>query len=184
MAIDVSKTWKAVEKKYLEETHPRRKKILEEVRNHMKAEVSGKFEELMATLTANPKYHFWGTDEENGPKGHEAVAEFYKGMIAGGAHLFEFDVERVIVDDDYVVTEGTLRNGFSGEIIAAMGKTEVNGEPVDPKAFYQTQMHLLTVWPADKDGKLIGEDIWYGSDMFANLTKLSADEAPKPIAVE
>ena len=31
---------------------------------------------------------------------------------------------------------------------------------------------LVTLWPADADGKLIGEDIYFGASPFANLKKI------------
>ncbi|MFN3231171.1 MAG: nuclear transport factor 2 family protein [Alphaproteobacteria bacterium] len=184
MKIDPSKTWQAVEKAYEAETRPRPKQLLKEVRNHMKTEVCGDLDGLMATLTAEPQYHMWGTGPENGPKGREAVYAFYSQMIDGGGNLFEFNVERIFADDNGVITEGTLRNAYPGEAILAAGITEVNGEPVDAAAKYCGTAHLLTVWPADPDGKLVGEDIFFGSSPFAQLDKLAPEDEPQPVSLE
>ena len=62
------KTWLAVEERMAAETNPRIKNNLEEVRNHMRSEIQGHLDDLMATLTGEPQYHMWGTPEENGPR--------------------------------------------------------------------------------------------------------------------
>ena len=184
MKIDPTNTWAAVEAAYEKETNPRHKKLLMEVRNHMKTEVCGDLEGLMDTLTANPEYHMYGAGAPPAPKGRENVRAFYSGMIAAGGTLFEFDVERIFVDDNGVITEGKLRNTYAGATVLQAGVTDVNGEPVDPEATYAGQSQLLTVWPADPDGKLIGEDIYFGSSAFDNLEKLSPDEIPQPISID
>lgn len=183
MKLDPTRTWAAVEAAYEAETQPRRKKLLKEVRDHMKTEVCGQLEPLMATLTAEPQYHIWGQGPEAGPKGRAAVRTFYEALIAAGGNLFEFNVEKIIVDDNAVVTEGRLRNAYAGAVVLAAGVTEVNGEPVDPDAKYVGEAQLLTVWPADADGKLIGEDIYFGSSPFACLQKLAPGEEPRPVAL-
>jgi len=178
MKIDPTITWRAVEEAWKKETNPLHKKLLGEVCTHMKTEVCGELEPLMGNLTDEPVYHMWGQGPENGPKGREAVQGFYEGLIASGGTLFAFDVERIIVGDGGVITEGTLRNCYGGEMIAAMGITEVNGEPVDPNAKYGSEAHLLTVWPNAGDGKLLGEDIFFGTNSFENLVKLAPEDEP------
>ena len=184
MKLDPRKTWAAVAAAYEVETNPRHKKLLKEVRNHMKSEVCGKLEPLMATLTAEPRYHIWGQGPEAGPKGRAAVRAFYQNLIASGGNLFEFNVEKIVVDDSAVVTEGRLRQAYAGAILLTAGVTEVNGEPVDANAKYVGNAQLLTVWPADPDGKLIGEDIYFGSSPFAQLEKLAPEDEPQPISIK
>jgi hypothetical protein len=182
MKVDPTKTWAAVEAAWKAETDPRRKALLKQVRDHMKTEVCGELEPLMATLTAEPRYHIWGQGPDRGPKGRQAVRAFYETLIAGGGNLFEFNVEKVVVDDRTVVTEGRLRNTHPGAVLLAAGVTQVNGEPVDPEARYVSEAQLLTVWPADPDGKLIGEDIYFGTNPFDSLQKLAPDEVPRPVS--
>lgn len=182
MKIDPTITWKAVEEAWEKETRPRQKQILGEVRDHMKTEVCGELDLLMDTLTAEPIYHTYGMGPSFGPKGYDEVRAFYEGLIASGGTLFAFDVQRIFADENGVITEGILRNCYGGEAVAAMGITEVNGEPVDTSAKYGSEIPLLTVWPADEAGKLIGEDIYFGGNAFENLTKLTPDEEPQPIA--
>jgi hypothetical protein len=184
MKVDPTRTWAAVEAAYAAETNPRHKKLLKEVRDHMKTEVCGEIELLMATLTAEPQYHIWGTGPDRGPKGRQAVRAFYEMLIASGGNLFEFNVEKIVVNDNAVVTEGRLRNTHPGAALLAAGVTQVNGEPVDADARYVSNAQLLTVWPADPDGKLIGEDIYFGSNPFDLLEKLAPGDVPRPVAME
>jgi hypothetical protein len=170
--FDPDSSWAPLEKRIAEEDDPQRRALLEEVRNHMKSEIQGRFDELMDTLTAEPQYHLWGVGEENGPKGREAVSTFYKNMFAGGGNRFHFDIRRIVVDRDCVVTEGAMIQPMAGAIVVASGVEAVDGEPVDTGAEYLAEWQLLTVWPADDAGKLIGEDIYFGSPPMQKLRRL------------
>jgi hypothetical protein len=184
MKVDPTRTWAAVEAAYEAETNPRHKALLKEVRDHMKTEVCGDIEGLMATLTAEPQYHIWGQGPDRGPKGRLAVRAFYEMLIGSGGNLFEFNIEKIVVDDTAVVTEGRLRNTHAGSVLLAAGVTQVNGEPVDAEARYVSNAQLLTVWPADPDGKLIGEDIYFGTNPFDQLEKLAPGDVPTPVVLE
>ncbi len=183
MRVDPTRTWAIVEAAYETQTNPRHKALLKAVRDHMKAEVCGEIELLMDTLTAEPQYHIWAHGPDRGPKGREAVRGFYEFLIASGGNLFEFNVEKVIVSDNAVVTEGRLRNTHSGQQLLDAGVMEVNGESVEPQARYVSNAQLLTVWPAAPDGKLIGEDIYFGSNPFDRLEKLASGEAPRRVSI-
>ena len=154
------------------ESDPVRKGLLREVRDHMKHEIEGNFDGLMATLIDEPRYHLWGLPTEDGPKGREAVATFYRNMMATGGNRFHFEVERIFVDEGGVVTEGRMRQPMTGAVVAASGVSEVGGDPVDTDASYLAEWQILTVWPAGKDGKLVGEDIYFGSPPMASLRRL------------
>ena len=170
--FDPERTWAAVEARLERESDPARKALLAQVRDHMRSEVRGDFDTLMATLVDEPLYHFWGTDEDGGPKGREAVETFYRGMLASGGNRFHFEVERIFVDEGGVVTEGRMRQPMPGVLVAASGVREVDGEPVDPDASYLSEWQILTVWPAGPDGRLVGEDIYFGSPPMARLRRL------------
>jgi limonene-1,2-epoxide hydrolase len=170
--FDPTRTWVAVEARLDAEQDPAVKALLTQVRDHMKSEIEGDFDALMETLIDEPRYHFWGTPEEGGPKGREAVASFYRNMIDSGGNRFHFEVERVFADATGVVTEGRMRQPMSGAIVATSGVTEVDGEPVDSAATYLSEWQILTVWPAGVDGRLVGEDIYFGSPPMADLKRL------------
>ncbi len=161
--FEPEKTWLPVEKRMEAETNPRIRSNLEEVRNHMRAEIRGEHGPLMETLTAEPLYHMWGIPEENGPKGREAVSAFYASMIETGGNRFHFDVRLICADEHSVVTEGVMRSLFPGALLKASGVEEVEGEPVEDDGEYVSEWQILTVWPIDEAGKIIGEDIYFGS---------------------
>ncbi len=170
--FDPDQSWGALERRMETEKDPRRLKLLTEVRDHMRTEITGQLDGLMDTLTADPAYHFRGLGFDMGPKGRENVHAFYRDMIASGGNRFQFDIQRIVVDEHSVVTEGFMRSVTRGQDLIATGTTEVNGEPVDAAANYLSENLILTVWPADEDGKLIGEDIWFGSTPNTNLKKM------------
>ena len=172
--IDPTKTWRKVEERLERETDPRRRALLENVLTHMKAEAAGDLGGLMATLAPNPQYHQWGASPaDNGPKGRAAVEQFYKDFVASGATNLEYDVERLVVDDDCIVTEGIMRIAYPGRTVAAMGK-----DIDDLDAYYLYEARMLVVWPYDADGMLLAEDAYTATDGFANLRKLAPEELP------
>jgi hypothetical protein len=140
-------------------------------------EIKGLLDPLMGTLTASPVYHFWGS-EPSVLEGHEAVRAFYSDMIARGGNQFEVVVDRIVVDDDAVITEGQVKQVYQGEALIAMGMAELNGEPLANGELVLTTAQLITVWPGDPDGKLIGEDIYFGHDPFRRAEKISPEDLP------
>ena len=67
----------------------------------------------------------------------------------------EFFVDRLVVDDYCVVTEGVSKSAMKGSTLAAMG-IAVD----DPDAHYLSQGRTLVVWPFDRDGMILGEHIF------------------------
>ena len=156
-------SWSALEERLANERDPTCRALLEHVRDHVRAEIRGELGPLMATLVDEPRYHFRLNGPDGGPKGRDAVHSFYEAMIAGGGNRFHFDIERIFVDAGGVVTGGKMRQTIEGVGVIATGANEVDGEPVDPEATYLTETHILTVWPAGEDNRLVGEDIFFGS---------------------
>jgi SnoaL-like domain len=173
MAVDKTKTWRKVEDRLAAETSPRKRALLENVLAHMKAEAVPDLEGLMVTLSAQPDYHFWGPTGDTGPKGTDAVRSFYTAFANSGAHRLEYDVQRIVVDDDCVVLEGVMRIIYPGATLAAMGR------PVDdPNGWYLYEDRMVTFWPYDADGLLVGEDSYTVGVGFENMRKLAVDEIP------
>jgi hypothetical protein len=170
--FDPERTWQPLEARIETEQNPRCRALLEQVRNHMRAEIRGEFDPLMATLIDDPQYHLWGIGVEAGPKGLEAVSQFYRNMIATGGNRFEFSVERIVADETGVVTEGKMRTVTAGRDLLARGMTEMDGDAIDPDADYMSEWQILTVWPGGEDGRLIGEDIYFGSTPTSEFSKI------------
>ena len=178
MRFDPHRSWLPLEERARTTSNPRHRTLLTAVRDHMEHEIKGNLEALMDTLTAEPVYHFWGNGPVNVMEGRDAVTAFYQGMIDTGTQQFEVVVERIAVDDNAVITEGRVRQVYSGVMLQAMGTQEVGGEPVTPEALYLADAQLLTVWPGDAAGKLIGEDIYFGENPMDTLTPIGEDELP------
>ncbi len=173
IAVDKTKTWREVERRIATETSERKRTILKNVLAHMKAESIPDLDGLMTTLAPNPQYHFWGPAGDTGPKGTEAVRAFYTAFANSGAHRLEYDVERLVVDDDCVVLEGVMRIVYPGQTLATMGR------PVDdPNGWYLYEDRMITFWPYDADGLLLAEDSYSVGVGFENMRKLSVDEIP------
>ena len=111
------------------EDDPRRKALVTAVRDHMEYEIKGELDPLMDTLTSNPIYHFWGQAEPSVIEGRDAVRAFYGGMFATGGQQFEVVVDKVVVSDNHVITEGQVKQVHKGASLTAMGIGEVDGEP-------------------------------------------------------
>ena len=56
--IDPHASWGPLHARAAQETDPRRKTLLQAVGDHMEAEICGRLQPLMDTLTAEPVYHF------------------------------------------------------------------------------------------------------------------------------
>ena len=170
--FDPERSWRVLEARLEEERDPQRRLLLERVRDHVRTEIQGDFEGLMETLVDEPQYHFFGMGPDAGPKGRAAVEAFYKQMLASGGNRFEFEMYRVVVDASAVITEGQLRQVMPGSALLASQIEAVQGAAVDPDASYLSEMQILTVWPAGPDGRLIGEDIYFGSPPLSKLRRL------------
>ncbi len=175
--IEPHRSWLPLEARAEEESNPRRRGLLRQVRDHMELEITGQLEPLMATLTDSPVYHFWGATPST-LEGRDAVRAFYSDMFARGGQQFEVVIERIVVDDQAVVTEGRVKQVYKGVVLRAMGMTNVAGAPVADDDLVLTDTQLVTVWPADAEGRLVGEDIYFGHDPFLNAEHIGPGDLP------
>jgi hypothetical protein len=174
MRIDPTKTWRKVEERLARERDPRRRRNLETVLAHMKAEAEPDLEALMATVAGNASYRAWGTpDPLYSPQGKDAVRDFYTAFVSSGAHRLELDVDRLVVDDDCVVTEGVMRIAYPGAIVRLLGH-----DVDDPDAYYLFETRMAVLWPMDEHGLVLGEETYTGGDGFAGIAerKLSRED--------
>ena len=174
MHIDPNNTWRKVEERLKTERDPRRRRNLETVLAHMKAEAFGDLDGLMATITRKqtPSYHAYSSPEAiMSPQSVQAVREFYAAFVMSGAVKLELDVERLVVDDDVVVTEGVMKIAYPGKLLRLLGHAVDDAE-----AFYLFETRMCVLWPMDKEGRVIGEDSYTAGDGFAGIAsrKLAA----------
>jgi hypothetical protein len=170
--IDPTVTWRVVEARLAREADPRRRQLLENLLAHMHAEAAGDLDGLLATLAPDPQYHQWGAvPADAGPKGWDAVTRFYTDLIASGATNLEYAVERLVVDDDCIATDGIMRIVYPGRALAAAGRAV---DDVDAWYLYETRMGVF--YPYDADGRMVGEDTYVATDGFAAMRRLDPDE--------
>jgi hypothetical protein len=157
LVIDPYKTWQTLAERLKTENNPLHRNQLEKIIYHMKGEAAGDIDRILTTVS--PKASYISYDNREGPprvfKGHGEIREFYNQMLAAISVNLEFFVERLVVDDYCVITEGINKSALRGSVLAAMG-IDVD----DPDAFYLTQGRTLVVWPFDKDGMILGEHIF------------------------
>ena len=163
--IDQTVTWRKVEKRLAVETDPILRRNLETVLEHMKAEMRGDIDGLLATLSDDVAYHAYSSpDPLSNPTGKDQVRGFYERFIASGAGRLQLDIDRLIVDKHAILTEGVMRMAYPGRTLAARGIVID-----DPDAFYLYEARMATLWPMDADGKARGEDTYTGNDGFAGI---------------
>ena len=119
--IDPNGTWRKVEERLTVESDPRLRRNLEVVLEHMRAEAVGDLDRLMATVSEAAHWHAYGSPLENSPESKPTVRRYYEGIIASGISRLEFDIDRLVVDRDCIVTEGTMRMAWPGATLAAVG---------------------------------------------------------------
>jgi hypothetical protein len=170
--IDPTRTWQPLEKRLADTTDERKRVVLNAVIEHMKAEAAPDFGRLMATLSPNPDYHFWGTEGDTGPKTTEGVREYYTQFLATKTNILEYEIHRLVVDDHCVVTEGLLKQIYPGAEAARLGI------PVDDAdADYLIVFRQLLLWPIDENGLIQGEDSY--NPGVVSITKLSREDLPQ-----
>ncbi|MEV5007398.1 MULTISPECIES: hypothetical protein [unclassified Streptomyces] len=170
--IDPNHTWTLLEERLAVTTNERHRVVLKAVIEHMKAEAAADLDRLMATLSPTPAYHFWYEGNDVGPKGTDGVRTYYSDFVASRSNVLEYTLDRLVLDDHCLVTEGFLKQIYPGTYAAQLGF------PVDDEsADYLIVHRQLLLWPVDGNGMIQGEDS-YGTGP-TSITKLSFEELPQ-----
>ncbi|SEM49214.1 hypothetical protein [Rhodococcus maanshanensis] len=170
--IDSNRTWELLEERLAVTTNERHRVVLSVVLEHMYAEAVPDLDRLMATLCPTPDYHFWNNGQDVGPKTTEGVRAYYAAFVESRSNILEYALDRLIVDDHCLVTEGYLKQIYPGSYAAQLGF------PVDDEsADYLIVFRQLLLWPVDENGKIEGEDSYASGPV--SITKLSFDELPQ-----
>jgi len=178
--FDPHSSWLPLRKAAEKTNNPLHQTLLSEVANHMEAEIKAQLDPLMATLTDHPIYHFWRVGPENMVlDGYDAVSGFYQQMFANKGQQFHVVLDKIMVDDSGVITEGQVKQVYTREALQLMGVNSVAELPIDTSELWLSNAQLITVWPHDGNGKLVGEDIYFGEDSMSTLTPFNRDELPE-----
>jgi len=173
--IDPTKTFRLLEERIAKTTNPRHLLMLKRLLDHAMGEANLDLDLVMSTLTANPRYVAWGAPADMSPVGRQAVRTFYEeSILKGGQWFLEFDMDRIVVDDDTIVTEGNFRSLYYGADAA------LRGFPVDDQdAFYLLALRMLIVWPFDHEGFIKGEETYSAITTPDFFKKIETSEVPQ-----
>ena len=169
--IDQEGSWRAIERRLASTNEPRRRRMLATVVAHLKAEAALDLPGLLATLVPDPRYHLWFGGTDRGPKGVDEVTAFYRELVASRRGVFEFAVDRIVVDDDTVLTEGTFLTCYGAELARR------TGFDVPDEGVYLCPIRSVVLWAFDGEGRMTGEDVYATFDPSA-ARRLSESEIP------
>ena len=173
--IDQTKTFRLLEGRIAKTTNPRHLLMLKRLLDHAMGEAKLDLDLVMSTLGANPRYIAWGAPADMSPVGRQAVRAFYEETIVkGGQWFLELDMDRIVVDDDTIVTEGYMRSLYYGADAAP------RGFPVDDQdGFYLLTLRMLIVWPFDAEGFITGEETYSAVTTPDFFKKIEISEVPQ-----
>ena len=175
LSPEAARTWQLLAERVAGEPNPRVKANLEMVARHVEAEVRGDIPDLMSTLTAEPTYSFVGATDSVGPEGYVQVERHYESLVATGKNRLEFEVTRVVADEQTVITEGVFRHAYTGQTL--LGRRFTGADELDPTAWYLAEYQALVVWRMTADGLIEGEDI-YAAEPPRVIRRLAPGERP------
>jgi hypothetical protein len=175
-AVDTDKMVRIMDAKIAATANERHRRNLETVREHMNRERLLDPEGVVGTLSPEANYKLWVDGVDLGAKGLPAIREWYvdTNIRQHRTFVIEYDLERVVVDDDVVVTEGQMN-----VVVDAAYVSEVLGIDCDPDDIMLHSFRQIVFWPVDADSKLLGEEFYTsGSGNPKALRKLAPDEIP------
>ena len=158
LEIDPNRTWKLLADRLETEKNPLHRAQLESIIHHMKGEALGDIDQILSTVS--PKAVYYAYDNSGAPprvfNGHSEIRGWYDNLLNTVSVNQEYRVERLVVDDYCIFTEGPSRVGVKGTILQLAG---IQG--VDPDGLYLGGGRTLVIWPFDPEsGLLLGENIY------------------------
>ncbi len=172
LILDQSLSARRVEERREKTVSERQRSLLATVAEHLQAESTADVDKLLATLSEHPDYHLWSGGRDVGPKDRDGVLGYYHQLVEDRRQILEFDVERIVVDDETVVTEGWIRAINRGDIARNRG-----WEVDDEEASYLVTQRVVIFWPFGEDGRMLGEDGYATWDPHG-ARKLTDEELP------
>jgi hypothetical protein len=141
---------------------PYHRRLLENFREHVIAEVVGDIDRIMATMAPRPVYHSYDSFGDSARadedfvivNGRDETWALYREFIDSGRHIHELDSRRLAVSDWGIAGDGYLYLTERGSSLAAEG---VPG--IAAGATYVSASRFAYFIPY-KDGMMAGEDIY------------------------
>lgn len=183
MKIDPQRSVDWLDNRIANEANPRHRAIIENYRTHLLSEVTAKLDRILNTLVDEPVYHSYSPDSpsgEGGPKNRSEVIAFYNGMFETRMNVLERHVDRMVVSDDCLVSEGRIDHVFPGTVLAARQMTtDGDGLAIDPDAYYLTSYRICAVLPYTGEGtdvRMAGEDTY--TTGLGSMHRLAPEDVP------
>jgi hypothetical protein len=176
-AVDTDKMIRIMDAKIAATANERHRRNLQTVREHMYREKLLDPDGVVGTLSPAANYKLWANGVDVGPKGIEGIRQWYidTNIRQHRTFVIEYDLERVVVDDDVVVTEGQMN-----VVVDAAYVSGVLGIACDPGDIMLHSFRQIVFWPMDSDSKLLGEEFYTsGSGNPDALRKLAPSEIPE-----
>lgn len=152
-------------------TDEMRLRMLKVLRAHMIAEIAEDVDALLATISPHSvQYRTWGQPPDMDPDTKEGVAEFYRQRKAASMLYFQFDIDRLTIGDDVIITDGIMKSLITGAVLAQQGIPDC-----EPSSVFEVTARLLISWPFDESGLLTGEETY---TVPINFRALKPDEVP------
>ncbi|RYE40021.1 MAG: hypothetical protein EOP24_42375 [Hyphomicrobiales bacterium] len=133
--------------------NPRHRRIVENYRRHALLEVMGYWEQIfepeMTVEVPIYKFNYMGI---NDTIVGDDVRKFYKEMAESGRSAIVVTDETIVVGDEGFGTKAYHTQFFTGSVIRELGF-----EADDPDAWYSFKQLIISFWPYDENGRMIGE---------------------------
>lgn len=159
MKFDASLTYTSYEPHMHKAKTERQRRQLASVVAHAKGEVQGDLGPVLESLCADPQYHEYGVfanvPGDTGPKGWDAVVKNYEDMVETGSYVIESIKDRLVIDDEEIVTDGRYRQILPASVAKSMGYV---AEDDDSSRHYVLSGITVVFWKFDEEGKALGED--------------------------
>lgn len=159
MEVVPERSWVAIEEKIKVTADDRHRAMLERYRDHMQLEMSSQLEPLMATMVPEPVFNMYLPGATQHYEGHEEVAAFYGAMFAAGTNRIERQLDRLVVCDEMIWSEGWVHQVHPGANLADRGYS------VEPGKDYVFSYRAGVVFGFPPESTLIvGEDAYFTDD--------------------
>ena len=150
---------------------PYHRRLLENFREHVIAEVVGDIDRIMATMAPHPVYHSYDSFDDSARadedfvivNGRDETWALYREFIDSGRHVHELDSRRLSVSDWGIAGDGYMYLTERGSNLVAEG---VPG--IDAGATYVAASRFAYFIPYE-DGMMAGEDIYRPRSNIAYL---------------
>src|SRR5882762_9377473 len=102
-------------------SNPKHVEQLRVLRAHMMGEVTEDVDALLATISPlRQRYRTWGAPDELQPESPDDIRAFYLRRKELGQLYFQYDIDRLTVADDIIITDGLSTSLVSGAFVAAI----------------------------------------------------------------